>query len=333
MTPTQFERILDRAAAILTDNLRSGSIYSTPENFEQHALNMLKVAANESVANVEPTFHARAFPDIKVNGFGVEVKFTNRDTWQAVGNSVFEGMRDNDVDLVYVIFGKAGGVPEARWKRYSECVDHVRVSNSPRFVINMQSESSLFDEFGLPYQDFAALSREEKMRYVRDYSRVQMKEGDRLWWIDDESHSLPLNVRLYINLSSEEKLRLRAEAAILCPQICSGRRARGKYNAAAMYILTHHGVLCTQMRDLFTAGSVAMRRNDARGGHYTQRALHDIQDLMRDAAARLDDALFVEYWGASCPPERRIAEWLRRADEYAGDYWTPSDSLFLPRGE
>jgi len=43
---------------------------------------------------------------------------------------------------------------------------------------------------------------------------------------------------------------------------------------------------------------------------------------------RMDDALFVEYWGESVTPEKRIAHWLEKADKYAKD-WKPSTSLFL----
>ena len=49
---------------------------------------------------------------------------------------------------------------------------------------------------------------------------------------------------------------------------------------------------------------------------------------MIDAAENLDEALIVEYWGQSVPPEGRIAEWLNMADAEAED-WTPSESLFL----
>ena len=58
------------------------------------------------------------------------------------------------------------------------------------------------------------------------------------------------------------------------------------------------------------------------------RSLKDIESEMRQAAERLEDALFVEYWGASVAPPRRIREWLERADQYAKD-WIPSNELFL----
>lgn len=98
MTPTQFEAVLDRAAEILTENLRSSPLYHGPEPFQQGVLDMLRVAAKGCGVTVEPTYHPHAFPDIRVNGFGVEVKYSKRDTWNAVGNSVFESMRDPTVD-------------------------------------------------------------------------------------------------------------------------------------------------------------------------------------------------------------------------------------------
>jgi hypothetical protein len=92
-------------------------------------------------------------------------------------------------------------------------------------------------------------------------------------------------------------------------------------------LLTYHGVLCPQARDLFSAGSVAMASDSKRGGNYIERALNDIQDEMKAAALEMEDALFVEYWKQSVPPKDRIKRWLELADGYAKD-WKPSQTLF-----
>lgn len=328
MNANEFEILLDKTVAILTENVRASDLYRGPDRFQQGVLDMLKVAAEDSDLRIAPTFHPSAFPDIKANGFGIEVKYTSQDTWLAVGNSIFEGMRDPEVENIYVVFGKTGGRPDVRWRKYQDCVTHVRVSHAPRFVIEMESErESLFSHLGIEYSDFAKLDDGGKMRYVRDYSRGRLKQGERLWWIEP-AHSVPIEVRIYMSLTQPEKRMLRAEAALLCPQVCGGSRVRNKYTDAALYLLNHHGVLCTQARDLFSAGSVALRADERRGGNYTLRALQDIQDLMRDAAKRLDDVLFEEYWGVVCPTDERISEWLRRADDYASG-WVPSENLFL----
>lgn len=145
---------------------------------------------------------------------------------------------------------------------------------------------------------------------------------------ESDEHTTPLQVRLYTNLSTEEKTKLRAEAALLCPGIVKSGRSRNKYDDMVLYLLTYHGVLCHQARDLFSAGSVAKPKNDDEGGIYIERALRLIETEMEDAALRMDDALFVEYWGESVPPEERIKRWLEKADVLAKD-WIPSKSLFL----
>ena len=78
----------------------------------------------------------------------------------------------------------------------------------------------------------------------------------------------------------------------------------------------------------FSAGSVANPENDDEGGIYIERALKLIEPEMLAAAERLENAVFVEYWGKVVPLEGRIAEWLKKADSLASD-WVPSKSLFL----
>lgn len=329
MTPAEFEAVLDRATQFLTTNLRTGTLYHGPEPFEQGVLATLQNAASDLGVTVEPTYHGHAFPDIRVDGYGVEVKYSARDTWNAVGNSVFESMRDPTVKAVYVVFGKVGGRPEARWGKYADCVSHVRVSNSPRFVVDMErNEQPLFERLEISYEDFTKLDDDGKMRHVRDYWRERLPPGEHLWWLEP-SHTLPINVRLYTHLPQAEKSMYRAEAALLCPQICKGPRSRRKYEDAAMYLLTYHGVFCPLARDLFSAGSVALRSDETRGGNYLLRALQDIEHLMIDAAHRLPDALFVGYWDESCEPHNRVARWVALADAYASNAgWKPSAELF-----
>ena len=333
MTPEEFEAILDKVALRLSAIAQqTQQLAGDSKQFENVVLEKLQEVVAAIDAQAQPAFHQHAFPDIKVNGFGVEVKFTKKDSWQAVGNSVFEGMRDPAVNHVYVMFGKMGGWPEVRWARYDECITHVRISHAPRFVIQMEDPNPLFDIMGVPYGDFAHLSPEDKMLHIREYSRSRLKPGERLWWLEDQEideHALPAEVRLYMRLDSDEKDKLRAEAALLCPEVVAPPRTKYKYVDAALYLLRRHGVFCPQARDLFSAGSVALRDDPKRGGNYLLRALTGIQDEMRVAAHNLDDELFVEYWNVSCPPDQRIEEWLKRADEHAAD-WVPSEHLFLP---
>lgn len=333
MNRETFETLLDTAARQLATEVSTSIAHHKPDAFEKRVFEVLKEVAKGASVEVTPSFHPHAFPDIIANGFGVEVKSTSKDSWQSVGNSVFEGMRDPSVQQIYVMFGKMGGMSAVRWGRYEDRIAHVRLSHAPRFVLDMDGDASLFQRMNIGYDEFAALSPIDKMGHVRTYARNRLKPGERLWWLEDkgEEKTLPLQVRLYMALEPEEKIRLRAEAALLCPQIVKPPRAKGKYTDAALYILTYHGVFCPQTRDLFSAGSVALAEDSTRGGNYIQRALRNIQGAMLEAAERLDDELFEEYWGSVVPRNERIKNWLFLADQYARD-WRPSEILFLDQG-
>lgn len=329
----KFEAFLAALCETLTDKARREP-FASADDFETAIRATIngRGGYDGKIVDLEPK--PQVFPDIDLTPFGIEVKFSQKDTWRSIANSVFEGTRTKDITEIYVVFGKMGGMPEVRWSRYEDAVMHVRTSHVPRFELEIGTSRSLFDQFGIGYSAFRVLPLSERMDHVRAYARGRLKPGERLWWIEDDqeagSHSLPLEVRLYMNLSQPEKRQLRAEGALLCPQICSGSRVRNKYNDVVIYLLTRHGVFCPQARDLFSAGSVAQHSHPEWGPNYTARALADIEDEMRSAAQALDDALFVEYWGDSCPPDRRIADWLRRADGFAKG-WTPSEMLFQAR--
>lgn len=329
MDTSTFESILDQVCAILTKNLKESEVKPSSSLFESNVRSVLAdISSNLGfVVDMEPP--AQEFPDIVFKTFGIEVKYSVKNTWRSIANSIFEGRRNQSAKEIYLLFGKAGGEPEVKWNKYEDCVMHVRTSHVPRFEVEIGTKKPLFQKFGLSYDDFRNLTNDEKMPYIRDYARDRMKPGERLWWIEDveDPRTFSLSVKLYTKLTSQEKLKYRAEAALLCPQIVKGSRARGKYDDATLYLLTYHGILCNQARDLFSAGSVAMRSNQTRGGNYLLRALQDIEPLIINASKYLDSKLFVEYWGEEIPIDERINYWLSQLDQHAVD-WVPSEELF-----
>ncbi|MBL1275173.1 MAG: hypothetical protein COB30_003720 [Ectothiorhodospiraceae bacterium] len=324
-----FESILDRAIIVLTKELASCANKPGSQKFENRVREVLSEVLSENGVEIDMAPPAQEFPDIVIGQYGIEVKYSEKDTWRSIANSVFEGRRNESVKHVYLLFGKAGGIPEVKWNKYENSIMHVRTSHVPRFEVEIGTEKPLFERMGIPYEAFRILPQHEKMLFIREYARSRMKPGERLWWIEDsdEPHTFSLEVKLYTKLSGEEKLKYRAEAALLCPQIVKGSRARGKYDDATMYLLTFHGILCNQARDLFTAGSVAMRSDQTRGGNYMLRALQDIEPQIEAAANYLGSRLFVEYWGDDVPKNLRIKKWLEMLDEHASD-WVPSQELF-----
>jgi hypothetical protein len=332
MEAKDFEHLLDRISWQLTIESRE-KIFPSSKDFENRVREVSKSFLADSSIKVDFDPHPQAFPDIALGEFGIEVKFTLQDTWRSVANSVLERMRIESVKKIYIIFGKMGGQSEVKWAEYEKSVIHVRTSHVPRFEVEVfpRHSKSLFDLMGISYDDFRSSQMEEKMQFIRKYARSRLEKGERLWWLDDSSdssHTLPIQARLYTKISTEEKLRLRAEAVLLCPSVVKSSRSRDKYDDVVLYILTYHGVLCHQARDLFTAGSVADPKLDKKDGINIQKSISLIESHIRDAANRLSDDLFVEYWGYSVNKDLRIKEWLKLADSLATD-WVPSNHLFL----
>jgi hypothetical protein len=212
-----------------------------------------------------------------------------------------------------------------------------RTSHVPRFEVEIGAEESLFKKFGITYEQFSSLTEEGRMDYIRKYAKARLAKGERLWWLEekpDDGHALPLQVKLYANLEDEDKLKMRAEASLICPRVVSSRGDSSKFTDAIMYLLTYRGVLIS--RDTFSAGSVTGQTRwgnpEDRLGDHVRRGLIIVENQMVAAAHYLEDQLFIEYWGKSVPPNERIKEWLNLADGYAqaaSPSWKPSEVLFL----
>lgn len=333
MKQEEFESVLDCICIKLTNESQS-TAFNSAGQFEHRVREVMhEIVQSDASIIINFSPHPQAFPDIAVGRFGVEVKFSLNDTWRSVANSVLETNRIKSIEKVYLIFGKMGGVPEVRWGDYEQSVIHVRTSHVPRFEVELFASRSLFEMMGISYNAFRLLPMADKMHHIRTYARTRLKTGERLWWLEDTpdaDHTLPIQARLYTSLTGPEKVKLRAEAALLCPSIVKSGRSKNKYDDVVLYLLTYHGVICHQARDLFSAGSVANPANDDDGGIYIERALKLVESEMLEASLRMEDALFVEYWGESVLPELRIRRWLEKADAIARD-WKPSESLFLTR--
>lgn len=333
MLINEFESLLSQCCSVLTQEARTSGFKSS-QQFEDRVRHVISdLTADDASFVVDFNPPSQAFPDIALGEYGVEVKYTTADSWRCIANSILETQRVDGVKYIYIVFCKMGGTPEVKWGEYESSVVHVRTSHVPRFEVEIatsvnEAKKSLFTEMGVSYDVFRQLSMTDKMKYIRAYARKLHPDG-RLWWIEEnDAHTLPVQARLYTNLSATEKQRMRAEAALVCPKIVKSGRDKNKYDDVVLFLLTYHGILCHQARDLFSAGSVANPNGNKKGGRYIERALILLENDMRKAALEMDDRIFIEYWGESVPPEKRISRWLEKADEYAKD-WKPSKVLFL----
>lgn len=113
MDKDHFEKLLQSTVDSLNSEINSGSIPSTSKDFEYKVRKTLESLIRDSSVLIDFDPHPHVFPDIAVDTFGIEVKFTTKDTWRSVANSVFESTRNPNVLHIYY-FWENGWYPRSK---------------------------------------------------------------------------------------------------------------------------------------------------------------------------------------------------------------------------
>jgi len=194
------------------------------------------------------------FPDIIANKFyGVEVKTSKQNHWTTTGNSVLEGTRIDGIERIFMLFGKMVSPIDFKCRPYEECLAEVVVTHSPRYLINMELKNggTIFDKLELPYD---TLRKEPNpIKYITDYYRKFLKPGEEVWWLDqDEPKSTGLIIHLWNNLNIERRLELMVSSMVFFPEIFSNHS--DKFNRLSVWLININGIVCPNIRDIFSAG-------------------------------------------------------------------------------
>ena len=166
-------------------------------------------------------------------------------------------------------------------------------------------------------------------------------------------------------LSERDRDRVRAEAALLAPEIFLPPWVPRKYFQVGLYLLREYGIFCPQVRDLYSAGASSQRALHGLKSTMAEfksldsrlRSMNDrlvariraqqappsaripqalvwtllrLEPAMRRAAREISSDLFDVYWGSRPDPDTpsdRLKLWISRADRCA-KHWCPSAILF-----
>ncbi len=210
MDQQQFESILDQCRDILVREMRTQPMpacYKSSKPFEHRVREVLHDLCAPFGVDISLDDSGQTFPDIPAGRFGVEVKHTKADSWESIANSIRENQRVGSVEVVYLLFGKLGGVPDCRWDLYEHCVVHVRSTHDPRFQVDMTgTKQPLFERMGIAYDDFRELDIMDKMPYIRAYAREIHPDG-RLWWLGERLRARAQHVRRGQDLHASRRRR------------------------------------------------------------------------------------------------------------------------------
>ncbi len=314
----EFTNLLERARVrILGQLLKSNLSDYGPIEFESL---VYQAMVTESIGTVFEShlIHTgdMAFPDIIAKKyFGIEVKVTTGDKWTSIGNSVLETTRVEGVERIYMFFGKLGGQPDIKFRPYQECLPDVAVTHYPRYKIDMLLPvgQSIFDKMGTNYDTL----RKNPIPTIKNYYKAGLTEGEELWWIDSQQGVSPV-IKPYSNLSAEDKDNFLIESMILFPEIFGSSPV--KFERPAAYLITKYGAVCSNLRDIFTAGGVVnltLENKLVKGVPRIVGKLASHASKINSIIVTLTEEELKTYWRVDKIPDDRLKFWLRLLRERA----------------
>lgn len=283
--------------------------FKTSPNFEKIVREVISRELEKVGSTIKVDFdsHVQAFPDICLGKYGIEVKYTEKDTWRGVANSVSQGMLNPNVKEIYVIWCKEGGQePEIRYRPYEDVVMHVRTSHVPRFEIDMETNQSLFRRFKTTYSEFTTFKMEEKMDLVRAYARKRIGHGSNtFFWFLESQIVDPVNrrtLRLFQELESRKQLAAAIEEVLLFTDaFLMDPQGNLFFDIRVNHFYNKHRFVYPQSLSLFSA--IASKKENGEPVDVIKSLLNHI-DKTRDIFEEIDEnsfRIYADWWDGILP--------------------------------
>ena len=179
---SDFQDLIQEANEFLNKDAQSKETYYLGRNaqlLEDDVLFALSDCAKGSTfENSIVKISGQKFPDIvAARYYGVEVKSSKDESWTTLGGSINESTRVEDVERIFLTFGKLVAPVEFVSRPYEECLSEVVVTHYPRYKINMRigDGESIFDKIGTSYESLR--SSNNPVKPIIDYYKGQLREG------------------------------------------------------------------------------------------------------------------------------------------------------------
>lgn len=320
--------VINTTKALNQDAMMQSEYYRGRDGrkLEQDVKDMMgKVAVDTPFEGTIELIGGQKFPDVVAKKYyGVEVKTSTQDHWITTGNSVLESTRVEDVEHIFLIFGKLAMPIEFRARKYQDCLSDVVVTHYPRYRINMELPigETIFDKMGIAYDVMRNL--QNPIAPVVSYYKNGLKEGESLWWIDnveaEQQSSAPMTVRLWKTLGHDERKKLIVIGMVHFSEIF-GISAK-KYDRFTLWLVTAQSIVSTSMRDAFTAGGkvdIATKYGVFRGLPQIYEKISILKDEIKAELENRDIPMHTEYSGvAEQRQDNRLQEWIGTVARYSG---------------
>jgi hypothetical protein len=337
VTNSLSQKLKNRNAQVSSLSLSGRKLedYVFKEMNEQAELHPFKDFANSIVQ-----YSGLKFPDIVVGTiYGVEVKSSQNETWKTTGNSIFEGNRVPKVKDIFILFGKLSGSIEFKYRSYADCIDEVKVTHSPRYTIdmNLKQGETFFDKIGHTYEEFK--SCEHQIEIIKEHYKKRFPDKHQ-WWLEKEN-AVPVTLTFFNSLDKNRKLCHKICGIIRYPEILGPANCKNdqhytkKYEQFVTYLLNRHGIICHNVRDIFTAGGkLGSEYGDFQGAPQIFKIFLDHKELFQSIMNKEIEERQLDFDGdtnrMALPPTRNqlLNIWKKKALVHATKIYDKSEKLF-----
>jgi hypothetical protein len=274
---------------------------------------MTELAIGSPFENSIELIGGQKFPDIVAKKYyGIEVKTTTQKHWKTTGNSVLESTRVENVERIFMLFAKLASPIEFRCRPYEECLAEVVVTHSPRYLIdmNLQKGKTIFDKIKTPYDTLR--KKDNPIRPIVDYYKSKLQPGEDLWWIDqDNNKPSSLIIKIWSNLAIIEKQELIGRAMVYFPEVFSN--SSDKFGRFAIWLVTREGVVCPNIRDLFTSsgkGEILIGNKIHTNIPQIFTRLFSNMPLIIETITKTSAIELSSYWGVKTTEKKKIDDWI-----------------------
>lgn len=274
---------------------------------------MSNLAIGSEFENTIELISGQKFPDIVAKRFfGDEVKTTTQNHWKTTGNSVLESTRVDEVDRIYMLFGKLASPIEFRCRPYEECLSEVVVTHSPRYLIDMNLENgkTIFDKINTSYN--VLRKKKNPIKSITDYYKSKLKAGQDLWWINqDVGSASSLIIKHYNDLTKSEKYLLRDRSMVYFPEIFGN--GQDKFARVAIWLVTRQSVVNRNVRDMFSSGGqesfIIKNKTYEEIPKIFIRLFKNIEEVL-DVLINTSSIELSEYWNQKTTEKKKIMDWI-----------------------
>lgn len=313
----EFQQLMTHTDSLLNADAKAREEYYTKRNgklLEKDVFEAIRESAiGTPFQDTIELVSGASFPDIVANRFyGVEVKSTEKNHWTSIGSSILESTRNQEVERIYLTFGKLGKPVQFLSRPYEQVLSGIAVTHYPRYQIDMRlgEGETIFDKMGIPYDELRLM--ENPVAPVSKYYKARLKPGESLWWATNETESIvPPTIKLWSALSHEEKNILIIQGYVFFPELFNIKSVK-KYNRYALWLASQKAIVNTNIRDGFSAGGKVLMKT-ASGIEIKMPAVFGrvakyssyIEELLLD----IPEDTLKEYWEVDSIGKNRIKQW------------------------